>query len=155
MVPARAGISSSSKVAAITSAKDIFIGNPFVHAQLKPSRILRLSLPWSAGDAICFPSPSARAAPGRNEFRISFQGRGNSIRPLPEHCWQRAGNIFRPGWAGCLTGWNPVPSHAEHSTSATARFRFGLFMKFSSLECETPFASSCETDRLSRFSIGG
>jgi hypothetical protein len=59
----------------------------------------------------------------------AFQGRGDSIRPLPEHCWQRGGNIFRPGWAGCLTGDNPVPSHAGHSTSATARFGLGLFMK--------------------------
>jgi hypothetical protein len=73
---------------------------------------------------------------------------------LPEHCWQRAGNIFRPGWAGCLTGWNPVPSHAEHSTSATARFGLGLFMKFVSLERETLFASSFKTGRPPQVSIG-
>jgi hypothetical protein len=34
------------------------------------------------------------------------------------------GYILRPGWSGCLTLGNPVPSHAGHSTSALTSFGF-------------------------------
>jgi hypothetical protein len=51
-------------------------------------------------------------------------------RPLPKHLVQRAAKILRPGWIGCLTLGNPVPSHAGHSISATAIFGFSRFMKF-------------------------
>jgi hypothetical protein len=32
--------------------------------------------------------------------------------PLPKQCWQGARNILQPGWTGCLTTGNPVPSQA-------------------------------------------
>jgi hypothetical protein len=51
-------------------------------------------------------------------------------RPLPKHLVQRAAKILRPGWGGCLTGGNPVPSHVGHSISATAIFGLSRFMNF-------------------------
>jgi hypothetical protein len=53
-------------------------------------------------------------------------------RPLPKHFVQRAAKILRPGWIGCLTLGNPVPSQAEHSISATAILGLSRFMNSSS-----------------------
>jgi hypothetical protein len=49
-----------------------------------------------------------------------------STRPLPPHFWQRAGYILRFGAAGCLTGWNPVPSQAGHIRSFSFSGNLGI-----------------------------
>jgi hypothetical protein len=59
----------------------------------------------------------------------------DAIRPLPEHCLQGGGNILRPGWIG---------SHTGHSTSATVAFGLVLFMKFISLQLETPWLAQAD-----------
>jgi hypothetical protein len=48
---------------------------------------------------------------------------------LPEHSLQGGGYILRPGWTGCVTLENPVPSQAGHLISVTTSFGLGLFIK--------------------------
>ena len=49
------------------------------------------------------------------------------IRPFPEHCPHGGGYILRAALAGCATVGNPVPSQAEHLTSADVSRDFKVF----------------------------
>jgi hypothetical protein len=50
----------------------------------------------------------------RDPNSIYFAG---LIRPLPRHCLQAGGKIFRLGLSGCGTVGKPVPLHAGQLTS--------------------------------------
>jgi hypothetical protein len=61
----------------------------------------------------------------RDPNSIYFAG---LIRPLPRHCLQAGGKIFRLGLSGCGTVGKPVPLHAGQFTSVDTVIGFKIFM---------------------------
>jgi hypothetical protein len=61
----------------------------------------------------------------RDPNSIYFAG---LIRPLPRHCLQAGGKIFRVGLSGCGTVGKPVPLHAGQFTSVDTVIDFKIFM---------------------------
>jgi hypothetical protein len=72
------------------------------------------------------------------------------IRPLPPHSLHGGGYVLRPGFTGCLTAGNPVPSQPGHLCSVG--FAGAFFIPISSTAlldrdaCPAP-PGGCQSDR--------